>query len=145
MTPDDPRLWCALGDLTLKDVHYETAWERSRQRSTRAQRSLARSAQREKNFEEVCVRPAVPRNAGEKDMRLRALQRWRRAAPCRNQKARALWGTARCRVFARPGLLRRNIGIPLQAAQQQQLRLAVGYSALKGLSFCTSLLCALAV
>ena len=53
VTPDDPRLWCALGDLTLKDEHYETAWQRSGRRSTRAQRSLARSAQREKNYEEV--------------------------------------------------------------------------------------------
>ena len=58
VTPDDPRLWCALGDLTLSDAHYETAWERSRRRSTRAQRSLARSAQREKGFEKVCVFPA---------------------------------------------------------------------------------------
>ena len=53
VTPNDPRLWCALGDLTLKDEHYETAWQRSGQRSTRAQRSLARSAQREKNYEKV--------------------------------------------------------------------------------------------
>ena len=53
VTPDDPRLWCALGDLTLKDGHYETAWQRSSQRSTRAQRSLARSAQREKGYEKV--------------------------------------------------------------------------------------------
>ena len=59
MTPDDPRLWCALGDLTLSDAHYETAWERSRQRSTRAQRSLARSAQREKDFEGVRACPAL--------------------------------------------------------------------------------------
>ena len=53
VTPDDPRLWCALGDLTLKDEHYETAWQRSSQRSTRAQRSLARSAQRETGYEKV--------------------------------------------------------------------------------------------
>ncbi|CAL5228170.1 g11251 [Coccomyxa viridis] len=53
VTPNDPRLWCALGDLTLKDEHYETAWQRSGQRSTRAQRSLARSAQREKNYEKA--------------------------------------------------------------------------------------------
>ena len=53
VTPDDPRLWCALGDLTLKDEHYKTAWQRSGQRSTRAQRSLARSAQREKDYEKV--------------------------------------------------------------------------------------------
>ncbi len=53
VTPDDARLWCALGDLTLKEEHYHTAWERSGQRSTRAQRSLARSAQREKDYDRV--------------------------------------------------------------------------------------------
>jgi uncharacterized protein HemY len=53
VTPDDARLWCALGDLTLKEEHYETAWQRSGQRSVRAQRSLARSAQREKNYQKV--------------------------------------------------------------------------------------------
>lgn len=57
VTPDDPRLWCALGDLTLKEEHYETAWQRSKHRSTRAQRSLARSAQREKDHEKACVVP----------------------------------------------------------------------------------------
>lgn len=55
LTPDDARLWCALGDLTLKEEHYETAWQRSGQRSTRAQRSLARAAQREKNYDKVCA------------------------------------------------------------------------------------------
>ena len=58
--PDDPRLWCALGDLTLKDEHYETAWQRSHHRSTRAQRSLARSAQREKNHEKVVLMCSLP-------------------------------------------------------------------------------------
>lgn len=53
VTPDDARLWCALGDLTLKEELYETAWQRSGQRSVRAQRSLARSAQREKNYQKV--------------------------------------------------------------------------------------------
>lgn len=42
--PDDPRLWCALGDVTKEDEHYVTAWEKSRGRHARAQRSLARSA-----------------------------------------------------------------------------------------------------
>jgi uncharacterized protein HemY len=56
ITPDDHRLWCALGDLTLKEEHYLTAWERSEQRSTRAQRSLARSAQREKEYAKVGAR-----------------------------------------------------------------------------------------
>ncbi|KAK9803992.1 hypothetical protein WJX72_011120 [[Myrmecia] bisecta] len=50
VTPDDSRLWCALGDLTLDDAAYETAWERSGHHSTRAQRSLARSAHRRKEY-----------------------------------------------------------------------------------------------
>eukprot|EP00887_Chlorella_sp_A99_P004614 scaffold4.g4614.t1 len=45
-TPNDPRLWCALGDLTLDDQDYLRAWERSGGRSARAQRSLARNALR---------------------------------------------------------------------------------------------------
>ncbi|GAB4823953.1 hypothetical protein N2152v2_010999 [Parachlorella kessleri] len=45
-TPDQPRLWCTLGDLTLEDKHYQEAWERSGHRSARAQRSLARNAMR---------------------------------------------------------------------------------------------------
>jgi hypothetical protein len=53
VTPEDARLWCALGDLTLDDEHYRTAWERSGRRSTRAQRSLARAAQRDKDYERV--------------------------------------------------------------------------------------------
>ena len=53
MTPDDTRLWCALGDLTVDEAHYVTAWERSGRRSTRAQRSLARSAQRDKDYARV--------------------------------------------------------------------------------------------
>jgi uncharacterized protein HemY len=28
-TPDEPRLWCALGDLNLDDDAYREAWERS--------------------------------------------------------------------------------------------------------------------
>jgi tetratricopeptide (TPR) repeat protein len=43
-TPDDPRLWCALGDLTKDDSHFVTAWERSNKRHARAKRSLARTA-----------------------------------------------------------------------------------------------------
>lgn len=49
-TPADPRLWCALGDLTLDDAHYLKAWELSGQRSARAQRSLARNAIRLERF-----------------------------------------------------------------------------------------------
>ena len=49
-TPDDPRLWCALGDLSLEDTHYMEAWERSGKRSARAARSLARNAVRTEQF-----------------------------------------------------------------------------------------------
>lgn len=42
--PDDPRLWCALGDVTLNEECYVKAWEVSRHRFGRAQRSLGRSA-----------------------------------------------------------------------------------------------------
>eukprot|EP00850_Spirogloea_muscicola_P016424 SM000133S26790 [mRNA] locus=s133:117854:124683:+ [translate_table: standard] len=42
--PDDPRLWCSLGDLTFDDDCYNKAWEVSGQRYARAHRSLARSA-----------------------------------------------------------------------------------------------------
>lgn len=54
VTPDDPRLWCALGDLNSDDTYYEEAWERSNHRSARAQRSLARSANRRSEFD-VCA------------------------------------------------------------------------------------------
>ena len=53
VTPDDARLWCSLGDLTLEDAHFHTAWERSGRRSVRAQRSLARSAHRQQKYTEV--------------------------------------------------------------------------------------------
>ena len=55
-TPEDPSLWCALGDLAEEgggpggDRHYEEAWRRSRGRSARAKRSLARSALRRKDY-----------------------------------------------------------------------------------------------
>ncbi len=53
VTPDDASLLCALGDITLDDKHYQKAWDMSKGRSTRAQRSLARSAQRQQHWEEV--------------------------------------------------------------------------------------------
>ncbi|XP_047310517.1 tetratricopeptide repeat protein 27 [Impatiens glandulifera] len=42
--PNDPRLWCSLGDVTNEDSCYEKALEVSGNRSARAKRSLARSA-----------------------------------------------------------------------------------------------------
>ncbi|KAJ7957130.1 tetratricopeptide repeat protein 27-like [Quillaja saponaria] len=43
-TPNDPKLWCSLGDATTNDACYEKALEVSNDRSARAKRSLARSA-----------------------------------------------------------------------------------------------------
>ncbi|KAL3155216.1 hypothetical protein ABBQ32_013155 [Trebouxia sp. C0010 RCD-2024] len=53
VTPDDASLLCALGDITLEDKHYHQAWEASKGRSTRAQRSLARSAQRQQHWDQA--------------------------------------------------------------------------------------------
>ncbi|GIM17240.1 hypothetical protein Vretimale_19748, partial [Volvox reticuliferus] len=50
VTPDDPRLWCALGDMHLDDRYYEEAWRRSGERHARSQRSLARNAMRRKDY-----------------------------------------------------------------------------------------------
>ena len=35
VAPDEPRLWCALGDLTLDDACYQRAWECSGHRNAR--------------------------------------------------------------------------------------------------------------
>ncbi len=51
--PDDARLLCALGDLTVDDACYERAWAASGGRSVRAKRCLARSAQRRQSFAAV--------------------------------------------------------------------------------------------
>lgn len=49
--PNDPRLWCSLGDATDNDAFYEKALEVSNNRSTRAKRSLARSAYNRGEYE----------------------------------------------------------------------------------------------
>ncbi|KAG2398668.1 uncharacterized protein HKW66_Vig0088510 [Vigna angularis] len=43
-TPNDPILWCSLGDLTDNDACFEKALEVSNNRSSRAKRSMAQSA-----------------------------------------------------------------------------------------------------
>uniref|UniRef100_A0A7S3UFE0 Tetratricopeptide repeat protein 27 homolog n=1 Tax=Picocystis salinarum TaxID=88271 RepID=A0A7S3UFE0_9CHLO len=48
--PDNPQLWCALGDITMDLSFYQAAWEKSGHRSVRSQRSLARSALRNANY-----------------------------------------------------------------------------------------------
>lgn len=49
--PNDPRLWCSLGDVTNKDSCYEKALEVSGNKSVRAKRSLARSAYNKGEYE----------------------------------------------------------------------------------------------
>ncbi|BAF21472.2 Os07g0455100 [Oryza sativa Japonica Group] len=50
VTPNDPRLWCSLGDVTNNDDHYKKALEVSNNKSARALRSLARSAYNRNDF-----------------------------------------------------------------------------------------------
>ncbi|KAG2668551.1 hypothetical protein I3760_15G165800 [Carya illinoinensis] len=49
--PNDPRLWCSLGDVTNNDACYEKALEVSNSRSARAKRCLARSAYNRGDYE----------------------------------------------------------------------------------------------
>ncbi|GMY12667.1 tetratricopeptide repeat protein 27 homolog [Fagus crenata] len=49
--PNDPRLWCSLGDVTNNDACYEKAIEVSNDKSARAKRSLARSAYNRGDYE----------------------------------------------------------------------------------------------
>ncbi|PSS16407.1 Tetratricopeptide repeat protein [Actinidia chinensis var. chinensis] len=53
--PNDPRLWCSLGDITRNDACYEKALEVSGNRSARAKRSLARSAYNRGDYEKSKV------------------------------------------------------------------------------------------
>ena len=43
-TPNDPSLWCSLGDITEDDAFFEKALQVSNNRSYRAKRSMAKSA-----------------------------------------------------------------------------------------------------
>ncbi|EFH48018.1 predicted protein [Arabidopsis lyrata subsp. lyrata] len=49
--PNDPRLLCSLGDVTINDSCYEKALEVSNDKSVRAKRALARSAYNRGDFE----------------------------------------------------------------------------------------------
>ncbi|CAK7338879.1 unnamed protein product [Dovyalis caffra] len=49
--PNDPRLWCSLGDVTNDDSCYDKAIEVSNNKSARAKRSLARSAYNRGDYE----------------------------------------------------------------------------------------------
>ncbi|OAY73837.1 Tetratricopeptide repeat protein, partial [Ananas comosus] len=49
-TPNDPRLWCSLGDVTNTDIYYKKALEVSNNKSARALRSLARSAYERQDY-----------------------------------------------------------------------------------------------
>ncbi|GAX73776.1 hypothetical protein CEUSTIGMA_g1227.t1 [Chlamydomonas eustigma] len=51
VTPDDPRLWNALGDMSMEDGPYLEAWNRSKGRNARSKRSLGRSAMRRKDYQ----------------------------------------------------------------------------------------------
>ena len=50
VTPDDPKLWNALGDLHMEDAPYLEAWARSGGRNARSKRSLGRSALRRRDY-----------------------------------------------------------------------------------------------
>ncbi|KAL3960575.1 hypothetical protein ACCO45_005692 [Purpureocillium lilacinum] len=49
--PNAPRLWCILGDLDDDPAHYERAWDISRQRYARAQKSLGEHYLRQKDWQ----------------------------------------------------------------------------------------------
>lgn len=51
--PDNAQLLCALGDVLREEQHYHRAWEVSRGRCTRAQRSLAKNAMQRGDFAQV--------------------------------------------------------------------------------------------
>ncbi|XP_044957834.1 tetratricopeptide repeat protein 27 homolog [Hordeum vulgare subsp. vulgare] len=50
ITPNDPKLWCSLGDATNNDNYYKKALDVSNNKSARALRSLARSAYNKNDF-----------------------------------------------------------------------------------------------
>jgi len=63
-TSPTPRLWCCLGDLEKDPKYYEKAWEVSKRRFARAQRSLGREYFTKDNMEKAveCFRLALEIN-----------------------------------------------------------------------------------
>jgi len=68
-------LWCLLGDVTLEKEYYEKAWEFSKYRSARAQRSLGQLHLRKQEFKEAipyfqksldlnCLQPGIAFSLG---------------------------------------------------------------------------------
>lgn len=53
--PNAPRLWCILGDLENVPAHYERAWEISKHRYARAQKSLGEHYLQQKELENARV------------------------------------------------------------------------------------------
>ncbi|KAL2145457.1 hypothetical protein VTI28DRAFT_7238 [Corynascus sepedonium] len=51
--PNAPRLWCILGDIENDPTHYERAWEISKHRFARAQRSLGEYYLQQKDLEQA--------------------------------------------------------------------------------------------
>ena len=62
--PNAPRLWCILGDLEDDPAHYERAWELSKHRFARAQKSLGEYYLQKKDIEHArdAYRKAVTAN-----------------------------------------------------------------------------------
>lgn len=68
--PNAPRLWCILGDLESNPSHYERAWDISKQRYSRAQKSLGEHYLSQKEWEQArgAYRKATSANRLSTDM-----------------------------------------------------------------------------
>lgn len=78
-------LWCLLGDVTLDDQYYHKAWEFSKHRSVRSQRSLGQWHLRKQEFKEAipyfqkslelnCLQPGIAFSLGCSCMAVKDLQ-----------------------------------------------------------------------
>ncbi|KAH6889198.1 hypothetical protein B0T10DRAFT_529249 [Thelonectria olida] len=81
-----PRLWCILGDIEKEPAHYERAWEISKHRYSRAQKSLAEHYTMAKDWEKA-------RDAYQKATRVNRLSpdMWSRLGDINLRLAHALW------------------------------------------------------